>query len=87
VQLNLRRYLGDGESYVGARYAHGLSRDALFTASDFELNSADTVALEAVASLPRGLELAARASLGRQGRAGRRDLVDASFGAGLGWRF
>jgi YaiO family outer membrane protein len=87
VHLNLRRYLADGESYLAARYARGLSRDQLFTASDFELSSADTIAIEAVAALPHGIGLSARASLARQGRPARTDLVDASLGMGVGYRF
>jgi YaiO family outer membrane protein len=87
VHLSLRRYLADGESYLGVRYARGLSRDELFTTGDFQLNSADTVACEASLALRRGFEITARASLSRQGRSGLRDLVDVGGALGVGYRF
>ena len=87
LHLNLRRYLPDGESYLAVRYARGLAREELLTLGDFDVTSADTVALEASLALGRAFELAARASVTRQGRGGPRDLLDASGAVSAGYRF
>ena len=87
IHFNLRRYFADGESYLGARYARGQSRDELFTTSEFQFNSADTIALEASLLLPKGFNASARASMTRQGQSGQSDLLDWSLSGGVGYRF
>ncbi len=87
LHLNLRRYLPDGQSYFGIRYAHGLSKEELLSSNDIALDSSDTLALEASLWITGAWTASARASAARQARAGTSDLWDYSLAAGVGYRF
>jgi YaiO family outer membrane protein len=88
VHLNLRRFFSDDVSYVGLRYAHGVSLDPISTTGSFSTDNTDTLALDALIYLPRGFNVSAKASVSRQGRPnGRDDLLDWSLGAGVGYQF
>ena len=90
LHFTARWYFLDGKGWLGARYAHGLSsealRDSLRGQYDVSLLSSDTVALDCEA-LIHGWRLGALASFAREARTNRDDLLQLSATATLGYQF
>jgi len=84
---SVRRYFGDGETYVGARYGRGFGREELHTVNDFATLDSDTIAGEANVVLSRRLTLSAWGSRSRDERALSSTLTQYSIGGGLWVRF
>jgi YaiO family outer membrane protein len=84
---SVRRYFGAGESYVGARYGRGFSREELYTLTDIVALDSNTVAGEASIALNRRWSGSVSASVSRQERAERDPLTQYSLGGGLSVRF
>jgi hypothetical protein len=83
----VRRYFGDGETYVGARYGRGFAREELHTVNDFAALDSDTIAGEGNVVLSRRLTLSAWGSRSRDERALSSSLTQYSIGGGLWVRF
>jgi YaiO family outer membrane protein len=84
---SVRRYFGDGETYVGARYGRGFAREELHTVNDFASLDSDTFAGEANVVISRRLTLSGWASRSRDERAFASTLTQYSIGGGLWVRF
>ncbi len=87
THASARRYFGgEGTSYLGLRYARGLSRE-IRTAGDADLLDSNTLALDAVIWLGQRVELTASFTASLSERINRADLQQYSTGTSLGWAF
>ena len=84
---SVRRYFSDGETYIGARYGHGFSRQEVLSLNDFVALRSHTVAAEANIVLDRRWNLSVSASTSTEDRAERTALGQESLSVGFSLRF